>query len=1148
MDPLSVALAIVSLATAVKDMVELGQKIHESFAKVSSNLCKAQRVAEEIKDMVEKIEVFYQDHQDVLDNMKNFHLALQGLLGKFRNFETTILPLLPQMGGRKRNSLIRGWDAWRNNSKVEGSILELQSDIVKVMLDYMMKSAMRNEVKLEAVHQETSRGLEVLEVVRRDVSALRITTATSYESSGRMTDEFDRSVIMFAKSTPSTSAPMLRAPNVITEELMTTAYIKLQVNTIVTTLEKMLKLPVLKPNSIAQAPDSIEEFHLDPMLEQALMSITRLRHHVVRQVTNIRDLLETARLDINSVLEGTVVLNELATGLQTLGLGHESTLVGNWAITLARTLVDASGGKLPHLDALLALCLFNQSIQYRTRRDQVRNLIVIEEAHTIAQNLRSQHSGQAHFQILYSEVLLQYAWLVDSPKSIGMFIEAAQVLEDITGVQAFTRSDSLGHVEIEGVVEPDSSFLDRLFSSAPSITAILNYARALQDLGTYLFIDGNTESALRLVLLAMAICRNIVSIYGQEYRGCLAIALSGLVLSRAARCIPKQQLVNMADECIELLRELTIKNPPFYARGLIYVLWEKARALRGLNRNAEVIATWEEIAGLAGQIVQDSKLCAAALRNLSDQFRDLKKHDEAARTGTLAITTHQEGAETQALRYLYLSKDLQQLQRYKESTEAARTSLAQYRYLAMREPKTWMGDVSRALSVLAHCLAASGDYSEALITWKESMSVLGNLLNTNPDEVNDMYLTALHTSYVLEDEDECLDVCSTAVRYLRQLSETHPQNAAMTTTSLSAEYSYTYNLLRLGRLQNAEQYIDRWLDVWRRKPEAISESDNSAFYASKLYLKAIALDGQGCTKQALLATGAGQDVVKLFFGIDRDSSSQMIYLMVQEAQLRINLGDYEEALRVAEGALQLCRGSKADLSVDCLVWSLYVVALTASSCWNYARVVEAAREGCNIFASQEGVDKWKSREDGEEHVSMRPSLLAFLSFAEANLGRCSTAVEYAHCAVDASLDIRDMKMYISATTAEQSYMETRGYLADILLAIGDLSQARLICEERRAYFSKRVEKRMGEYRDLAPILRMQGILCCTEGLHEEGDAAAQELSRIMKTLGSAFPSLQEQVKIRLRHQAKVPILKVLDDMSKKLDCGHQAEVLSLFAN
>lgn len=58
------------------------------------------------------------------------------------------------------------------------------------------------------------------------------------------------------------------------------------------------------------------------MLEHALMSVTRLRHHVVRQVTGVRDLLDT-----NSDLMQT----KLSVGLEALYMGHERILVDNWA-------------------------------------------------------------------------------------------------------------------------------------------------------------------------------------------------------------------------------------------------------------------------------------------------------------------------------------------------------------------------------------------------------------------------------------------------------------------------------------------------------------------------------------------------------------------------------------------------------------------------------------------------------------------------------------------------------------------------------------------------------------------------------------------------------------------------------------------------
>jgi tetratricopeptide (TPR) repeat protein len=575
--------------------------------------------------------------------------------------------------------------------------------------------------------------------------------------------------------------------------------------------------------------------------------------------------------------------------------------------------------------------------------------------------------------------------------------------------------------------------------------------------------------------------------------------------------------------------------------------------LESLGRDAEAISTWEEVANLAGQIIQDSKLCSLVLGHLSNQFRRLERHNDAVRTGTLAINTYPGEARTQAERYLNLSLDLQKLRRYKESLDTARTSVTLYQHLAMRDSVTGMGGLTLALSNLSHCLAASGDHSEAIIVWKDSVSMLDSFLNSNPDGTPDVrlidtYLPALRVhrilSYILENDEECLMVGFTAVKHLRRMLELYPQNADTIMHLVWADFRYAYNLLRVGRLQDGQQYIDQWIDVWSKRLEATSESkiESPRWHAVMINLKANMLDDQGSTKQALLATRKVLDISMTLPITPNQPVEEVIKLMIEEARLRVNLGDSDEALRVAKEALQLTRESNnLKPMVATLGWSLNGVAVTAFSGGHYKDAIEAAQEGCKVSGSE----NWQSNQD-EDNICMRPSLFAILSSAEANLGRFSAALEYALRAVEESLDIREMKSSVSATTAEQSYMETRGNMAEIFLATGNLAQARQICKERSAYFSKRVEKRMGDYRELAPILRMLGILCCSEGHHEEGNTAAKELSRIMKTLGSAFPSLQEEVKIRLRNQAKVPILKVLEDMCQKLDCEHQAEVLSLF--
>ncbi|KAF5319447.1 hypothetical protein D9619_008435 [Psilocybe cf. subviscida] len=1171
MDPLSVTLAVISLTTAVRDLVEVGKKIHESFAKMSNNFRNAQRVAEDIKEMVEEIRVFCEGHIDGLDNMKDFCLALLGLLVKFRSFEASILPLLPQTGGRRRDRLFRGWDAWRNNNKIEEHLLDIQGNIVKVMRRYMMKSAMRTEVKLETnrqeisqglkdVHKDVTQGLQVLEVVRRDVSALRTTTATttmthySYESLATTSEELNRSVIMFAQSSPSTAAPMLRTPNVITEELMTTAYIKLQFNNIALAVEKMSMLPASAANSIAS--NRVMSFQILSMAKQSLMSVTHLRRYVAQQVSTICNLLDAPSIHIVSIHDGPSALTWLSGALALLGMDHETRLAGEWAITLAKILVDASGGE-PDYSLNLALCLLNQSREYGKSGDKTRSLQLIKEAYTITQNLRNQYNGETHLplgvQQLQSNILSQYAGLVDNKRSIEMCVEAVRILEDIFNTRAFTQSKSHEGIIIKSVVQPSSSFLDRLFLSAPPISAIRGYAFALQGLGTYLFIDGHPETALDLALLAIALFRKMVSIHGHEYRMNLASALSSLVHGSVVDLMPGEEVVVVAEECIQLFRDLAEENPLYYARSLYFVLWKKACTLMDLDRDAEAIVTLEEAASIAEQVIQDSALCADVLDQLGDHFRRLNRHDDAARTAKLAITMYHESPEMQAQRYFHLARDLQQLRRYNESTEAARTCVALYRRLAMRDPERWMTDLTGGLSNLAHCLAASGRSSEALMAWRESVGLLNTFLNRKPDSclagpVIDQYLTTLlvhsTTSYVLENTEECLKVSSTAIQQILQLSEVYPLNTQIVLTLLQAQFCHAYNMLRVGRLQVGHQYLRHWHAGVSSKLEDMQEISIASWHAAMSNLNADVLDAQGSTEQALLAIQEARTYCPLFV--------EMIRSMVIEARLQGNLGDGGEALQVAERALQRARDSKFEPMSDSrtsamvTVWSLHAVAFAAMSHWNYNRVIETAQEGCNILAISDGLDF--DRGFGSEYRALiRPSLFALQSSAQANLGRYSTALEYANRAVDASLEIGEMKAYISATTAEQSYMETRGSLAEILLATGNRAQARQICDERRAYFSKRVEERMGEYRDLAPILRMLGILCCSEGRHEEGNTAAKELSRIMKALGSAYPSLQEQVKFRLRRQVQVPILKFLNDMSQKLECGHQTDVVSLFA-
>lgn len=575
-----------------------------------------------------------------------------------------------------------------------------------------------------------------------------------------------------------------------------------------------------------------------------------------------------------------------------------------------------------------------------------------------------------------------------------MSLEAILALQAILNVSVFDQSS-------DRVVQPSLSFIDCLFSSAvPTISPIMSYARALQKLGTYIFRDGSPEEARDLTLLAIAIHRRIVSTDGtHQHKMYLTRALLSLLQQRTANLMHSDALIAIGNECVELLSELVETNPVSYTRELVFVLWEKGSLLEDLSRDAEAIATWEEAARLAEQLVEDSKLYATTLAYLSDQFRRLKRHEDAVRTRTLAITTYQEQLDDQALEYILLSADLQDLGRYKESAEAVCKSVGLYRRLTMKDPDRWTNDLVGSLSKLAHLLAALGNYSEALITWNDAMSTLDNFLNANKHSSSCVSNTCLNTldrhtliSNILEDTEQCLNVSSSTVQHLHLLRQIYPQDSKIFTHLLWAEFCYANNMLRVSHLQDAQQYIALWSDIWKSKQAPIPEYEVALWHALMVTLEVDTLHAVGSTMQALLATKKVHDIVAPTVSIYQPCFSAMICSMVYEARIQADLGNNQRALQVAEKALQLSRANTLEPIVDSLAWSLYGLAFSALSCQNYESAVEAAQEGCNVLASPKYLKDWQNSRWWEQRAFMRPSLLALLSAAEANLGRYSTAL------------------------------------------------------------------------------------------------------------------------------------------------------------
>jgi tetratricopeptide (TPR) repeat protein len=223
-----------------------------------------------------------------------------------------------------------------------------------------------------------------------------------------------------------------------------------------------------------------------------------------------------------------------------------------------------------------------------------------------------------------------------------------------------------------------------------------------------------------------------------------------------------------------------------------------------------------------------------------------------------------------------------------------------------------------------------------------------------------------------------------------------------------------------------------------------------------------------------------------------------------------------------------------------LIWALLAVAKITECSGCYERTLEAAQEALSLCHNDKRlscVDGPVKNGDTDAAVCLRRSL-QMASLGKANLGKITQGLLYANQAVESVTKLNSV--WFPSTYSIELYIDARGQLAKVLLAAGETEAARHVFEERREYFLKRVTEKNGEYRDLAPTLRILGIVYCSKGNHEKGSAIAQELHETLDRLKGIFMSLHNQVMSRLTYELMAPISQAARDLLESLDCDHQA--------
>ncbi|KAF5323769.1 hypothetical protein D9619_012899 [Psilocybe cf. subviscida] len=1135
-----VALGVIALVTAVKDMAELGSKIHESFAKASNNLRSARSLAEDVKVMLGDLQDFCECHHNDLQNSRTFRVELERLSRQLKTFEEEILPLVkPTPASRRRDRFIRAWDLWRKGAFVESRIRELKNEVKKIVKRYMMNEAMRTELKTDRISQSTIHGFQV---VQRNIADLCLSTTAvlalnGSASSSPSSSQLDQGIVLFATSAPSSSAPILRTLPMINDEIVSTAYIKYQINNIVFKLETLSKLPL-----VFRADDSSVSSRLFTMVAcsaENSMSVAQLRRHTVRLVTLIHDILEVSPSQ-TTITDGAISLTQLAIALSFLTMHHEAALVGDWNTKFLRMLMSVDSAR-PEYVAGLTLALVNHSMDLAKVDETHASIVEIEEACELTQRLPKSQN----FQTLRSVVLRWYAAAIllvnnDRERSIDLARKSVRVLEDIVNIHPSEiqfRPDSTGTMQV------DSDCLDQLPSDVPPV-AIIQYASALRQLGVSLSVDPKLDESLRYLVLSTEILRRM----SPSWISLHVLALETLVTSPAsAQLVPETRLA-YTNECAEHFRRLFPQNPIYYTRNLVLVLWVKADILHGLGREDEVLDDLKEATMLAKQLVQDAGLYAQALSNLSHQLHRLERFDDAAEARKQAVAMYQAPVHTQAERYYWLFLDLLKIGRHKEAAQAVAKSVTLYRILAVKDHDKWATRLGIVSSLQSRCLILQGDQDGALEAARESVRILEHLFPTDPDILDSLLdaLYIIHQVFLhLNCQEETIATCSDARELYQALF-------AKITVSVNSDTSCADNLLRCQRLEAwrllqssrpslALEYLEELLSMWTKAPSSADNQVTTNRTMTLLNDYAEIQHNLGHTDLALTAVRKARVIAEPYLA-DGVIFARMVWATLRCVFFTLGLCVDCDALLMAEDTLNLTRLSVvADDEV--LVASLLAVAMAAIQSRSYQRAAEVSKEAVELChkSNEMSLACWCYTSPLATSMTFLPCSLRLLSYSQANLGHISEALEDAREALKTAHKLKE-KTILASLLCTTSCAEVEGNLASILIASGDLFGATSILEGSRNYISQRVDIGNGEFGALVSTLRALGILYCHQGRHVEGDAAAQECYRITKSLQRVFPSLYEQVCTSLRCELSIPIFQSLKKVREELNCEHQALV------
>ncbi|KAF9480556.1 hypothetical protein BDN70DRAFT_931580 [Pholiota conissans] len=684
MDPISISLAAIALATALKDIVETANAIQDAFSKYPQSYKSAQKLAKSILVTVEQLKEIYEEKKAVIDGKSSLKRALDDLHGEMKHVYEECMRLLPPVSIRKRDKFkIAFYSFWRRK-EVERSITGLNEDVIECISRFNTLATVRTETHVVEIYESLVSNARIearVEGIHRDITW----NSHTYDQGIGHRSATPAHLFTFAGSS---SMPMTWIPDSIPTHKLSKAYLRREIGRIDMSI---LLDPVLR--WLQSSPDDLDLPSFSWQLGMPVESDVTLHQDAVISAFRIQSLLKKS--PSNDVLLYIVCTTSyLVDRLQQLEMFEDALLIESMVNCFWRDLTrqfQSQSFSIHHAESLT-----NLAISFSDTGNQLRVQSTAEEAIIISQSLMQIEPDaklRTRYNVLLARNMIMYArWESDSGGALQLVTRAGYQLWKAFG------SDQLSVMDISHLSPGNWMTLGftKLFQHDITDEDYFTCASCLLDIAAVQLnhcngIQSNSSAKLSLEIVNYLLHKFPDSEQIQDLtRSVLAHLSKPAIRSLNSLCENREY----TQQNTALLRKLVQLRPQKYAISLAYALRSEWEILMDLRKSEEAEIVYQEMSSLGHLVATPPHL-------------------------SMNIPSKIEGDY-----FLMVAHSHYRIRRFADAITASRNAIAQYSALEFINPECSREHHICTLVLLCESLNATGQYEAAILEGLKAFNII----------------------------------------------------------------------------------------------------------------------------------------------------------------------------------------------------------------------------------------------------------------------------------------------------------------------------------------------------------------------------------------------------------------------------------------